>query len=283
MLLVITTTSCLGAQQKVDLGNNAALRYWSAFAQMQDFGMTDQQAKETNLILEGTAPYDDSKYKDLLEKNRGALNTMTRGVTISKCDWGLDYQLGPATPIEYVRKALALGRLNILYSFHLLITGDQDGAVRTLAAGLHFSRDVANDGTLFATLAAKSLAVEHLRAIAFVMHMHQLSAAQRDILRDGLTPFGQDGLDWQAAMRRELGLLSPSSVPSLDGQAVSALKRITPAYLKIFDNPGALPELQQEIANAPQSVRDIIPNPKRVLEERQTLSSKLRETRSILQ
>src|SRR5437764_819300 len=39
------------AQQNVPLGENAALRYWSAFAEMQDSVITDQQAKELNAIL----------------------------------------------------------------------------------------------------------------------------------------------------------------------------------------------------------------------------------------
>jgi hypothetical protein len=33
--------------------------------------ITDQQARELNAILDGTAPYDDLKYKDLLEKKHG--------------------------------------------------------------------------------------------------------------------------------------------------------------------------------------------------------------------
>jgi hypothetical protein len=270
------------AQQKVALGDNAALRYWSAFAQMRDFAMTDEQAKETNLILEGTAPYDDSKYRDLLEKNQFALKVMARGTNIARCDWGLDYQLGPATPVDYVRKSLALGRLNVLYALHQLITGDQDGAARTLAAGLRFSRDVASDGTLFATLAAKSLIIEHLGVIAFAMHSHGLSSAQRELLRDTLISFGADGLDWRATIRRELSLVSPATLPGLNARAWPALKRITPAYLKIFDSPGTLPDLQQEIASAPQSLQDLIPNPKRALEEKQKLSAKLVETRSLL-
>ena len=67
------------AQQNVPLGENAALRYWSAFAEMQDSVITDQQAKELNAILDGTAPYDDLKYQDLAAKNKSAVETMARG------------------------------------------------------------------------------------------------------------------------------------------------------------------------------------------------------------
>jgi hypothetical protein len=39
------------------------------------------------------------------------------------------------------------GRLNVLYAFHLFKTGNKDGAVRALAAGLRFSHDVGNGGS----------------------------------------------------------------------------------------------------------------------------------------
>src|SRR5438105_7466648 len=93
------------AQQNVPLGENAALRYWAAFAEMQDSVITDQQAKELNAI---TAPYDDLKYQDLAAKNKSAVETMARGTAIPNCDWGIDYALGPDAPADYVRKALTL-------------------------------------------------------------------------------------------------------------------------------------------------------------------------------
>jgi hypothetical protein len=122
------------AQQRANLGDNAALRYWAAFAQMQDSAITDEEARKLNSILDGTSPYDDSQYADLVEKNRLALETMARATALSNCDWGLDYQMGPATPVDYARKALILGRLNVLYAFHLLIAGEKDKAVNVLAA-----------------------------------------------------------------------------------------------------------------------------------------------------
>src|SRR5690348_4215148 len=76
--IVLVLSASASAQQKTKLGENAALRYWSAFAQMQDSGITDEQAKELNAILDGTAPYSDLKYRELAERNRPALETMAR-------------------------------------------------------------------------------------------------------------------------------------------------------------------------------------------------------------
>lgn len=279
-LLLFISAGTLSAQQRGNLGDNAALRYWSAFAEMQDAAVSEQQANELKLIVEGTAPYEDLKYKDLVEKNRFALKTMARGTLLTKCDWGVDYQLGAEAPVDYVRKSLALGRLNVLYALHLLIAGDRDGAVRALAAGLRFSHDVANDGTLFATLAAKSLIVAHLSVVTFMNHAQGLSSPQRTLLQDAMAQFGRDGLDWQSAMKRELSLLPP---PGSDSQTSTAMAHVTSAYLRIFDNPAAIGELQQTLAGAPQSLQDLIPNPKRVLDNKQDLSDKLAQSRSILQ
>src|SRR5256885_11297175 len=163
ILVVLLSGVSVSAQRNMSLADNAALRYWSAFSQVQDSAITEQQAKELNAVLDGTVPYDDSKYKDLLERNALALEIMARATSLANCDWGLDYGLGGDVPVDYARKALVLGRLNVLYAFHLFIAGNKDGGVRTLAAGLRFSHDVGNGGSLFATLMAKDLLVNHLR------------------------------------------------------------------------------------------------------------------------
>src|SRR5215471_19172708 len=129
------------AQQNVPLSQNAALRYWEAFAEMQDSAITEQQAREFHAILDGTAPYSDLKYRDLAEKNKTAVETMARGTALPNCDWGVDYALGSDAPVEYVRKAMILGRLNVLYALHLLQNGDKDGALRALATNIHFSHN----------------------------------------------------------------------------------------------------------------------------------------------
>ncbi len=279
ILLVLVSLESASAQN-AKLGDNAALRYWSAFAQMQDAALTDEQVKELSGILEDSVPYNDSKYKDLVERNRPAIETMIRATQLPSCAWGVDYQLGPDAPVDYVRKALALGRLNVLYAFHLMIARDADGAARALAAGLRFSHDVANGGTLFATVVAKDLLVTHLRAVQFVLHDEQRvpSAAQLALVKKAIARLGSDGLDWQAAVKREFGLPL-----KLDARAAAALARIVPMYLTALNDPSVLPKLEQMRASAPMPVPDLVPSARRVVEEKQELIAKLRETRARLQ
>ena len=279
IVVLLLCAPSLFAEKNVSLADNAALRYWSAFSAVQDSAITEEQARELNAILDGTAPYDDSKYKDLLEKNRLALEIMARATSLSNCDWGLDYG-AEDVPVEYARKALVLGRLNVLYAFHLFIAGDKDGGVRTLAAGLRFSHDVGSGGSLFATLIAKDLLVNHLRAVADVLHLEPLSVAQRARLQEAVRRLGE-GLDWRTAAKVDLESLR--SQYARDSVTSTALTRIIASYVAVLDDPSKLPALDEAIHSAPQQLANLIPNAKRVLEQKQDLNNRLLQTRSLLQ
>ena len=280
ILIALLSAGSALAQRNTSLTENAALRYWSAFSEVQDSGITDQQAKELNAILDGTAPYDDSKYKDLLEKNKLALEIMARATSLPNCDWGLDYGLGHDVPVDYARKALVLGRLNVLYAFHLLKTGNKDGAVRALVAGLRFSHDVGNGGSLFATLIAKDLLMSHLRAVAGALRLEQLSAGQRSQLQTAVARVGE-GLDWPMAAKRDLEALRGDYAGN--SQTSAALTRIISSYVAALNDESKLPALDQSVQGAPQELANVIPNAKRVLEQKQDLNNTLLQTRAVLQ
>jgi hypothetical protein len=280
ILIALLSAGSALAQRNTSLTENAALRYWSAFSEVQDSGITDQQAKELNAILDGTAPYDDSKYKDLLLKNTLALEIMARASSLPNCDWGLDYGLGHDVPVDYARKALVLGRLNVLYAFHLLKTGNKDGAVRALAAGLRFSHDVGNGGSLFATLIAKDLLTSHLRAVAGALRLEQLSAGQRSQLQTAVARVG-GGLDWSMAAKRDLEALRGDYAGN--SQTSAALTRIISSYVAALNDESKLPALDQAVQGAPQELANVIPNAKRVLEQKQDLNNTLLQTRALLQ
>jgi hypothetical protein len=279
--MTVTVLLAIGsafAQRTAPLGDNAALRYWAAFSALQDAAITDQEAKELNTALDNMGPFDLSKYKDLLQKNAPALDIMARGTLLPNCDWGLDYGLGGDLPLEYARKALVLGRLNVLYAIQQYHSGNKDGAVRALAAGLRFSHDVSNGGLLFATLVAKDLIVTHLMAVSDGLRTGQLSASQQSQLHNAVAALG-DGLDWSAAARRDLEALRTHYAK--DQQAVAALNRIVSSYNAFLNDQSKLPILTEAISGAPQELASVIPNPKRALEQKQELADKLQQTRGL--
>ena len=279
-IVVLASASSAVAQRNGSAAYNPALRYWSAFSVVWDSAITDQQAKELNAILDGTVPYDDAKYKDLLEKNALALQIMARATSLPYCDWGLDTQLGEDVPVDYARKALVLGRLNVLNAFHLFAVGNKDGGVAALAAGLKFSHDVGNGGSFFATLIAKDLLTKHLRAVADTVHLEQLSAVQRSRLQQAVMRLGE-GLDWTTAARWEMEALKLHF--ARDVQASASLPRISSSYVAALNDPSKLLVLNDAIASAPQELASLIPNAKRVLEEKQDLNNTLKQIRALLQ
>lgn len=268
LLAVLAVAQSAPSEQ---LGENAALRYWSAFAEMQDSAMATQP----------NSGLDDPRLKELFDKNKAALDTMYRGTMLPNCDWGIDYELGANAPVEYVRKALILGKLNALYVMYLETRGDTNGAVRAMVAGLRFSHDVANGGTLFATVAADGLLMDHLPMIPNIVHAG-ISPAQRLALQKAVTQLGPAGLDWQGAVKRELGLYQGAD-HGLSAQGLAALAQITPLYVGAMSDPSVLPQLQNMIANAPLDLRKLMSNPQRVVDAEESLENHLAEARGILQ
>jgi hypothetical protein len=280
LLAVLLAVGAANGQGPVALSDNAALRYWAAFSQLQDAAITDQEARDLDSALDNMGPFDAAKYTDLIQKNTLALEIMARGTSLPSCDWGLDYGLGGDLPVDYVRKALVLGRLNVLYAMRFFHTGDKDGAIRTLAVGLRFSQDVASGGSLFATLAAKELLVTHLMAISDAVRMGKISTSQRSRLQAAVAALG-DGLDWSDAAKRDLEALG--SRYSGDSRVSAALSRIASSYaafLKDQSNPSSLTDA---INQAPPELARLIPNPKRVQQQKQELMDKLQQTHRLLQ
>lgn len=280
ILIAVLLADSAPAQGNASIAENAALRYWSAFSEVKDIGIADQQAKEIRAVLDGTAPYDDSKYKVLLERNALALEIMGRGTSLRHCDWGLDYGLGPDMPVDYVRRGLVLGRLNVLYAFHLFKTGNQEGAIHALGAGLRFSRDVGNGGSLLATVVAKSLLVSHLKAITSTLRSDQLSSMQHLELQTAITQVGE-GLDWPMAIKRDLEGLRRDY--ARNRQTSAALNRIISSYVAVLNDGSKLSALNRAIADAPQELANLIPKAKQVLEAKQDLDNTLQQARSLLQ
>lgn len=279
-LIFLVSTAIAGSAPADGPGSgNAALRYWTAFSELRDSAITARQAKEINAILDGTAPYDDSKYRDLLEKNRLALEIMSRGSLLRQCDWGLDYGLGTDMPVEYAREALTLGRLNVLYTFHLLKSGNVEGAVRALVSGLRFSSDVGNGGSLFATLVAKSLLTDHLRAITGVLRLGHLTADRKSQLQTAVAALSP-GLDWSSAAKRDLELLR--SHPQ-SPKAAAALDHVASAYVAALGNESNRAAAEQAIKATPKELANAIPNLGTVLKAKHDLADAVYRTRAALQ
>jgi hypothetical protein len=278
IFLAAQSTLPLAAQTKGEM-ENAALRYWVAFAQMQDVPLTQKQSVELSAILDG-ASFDKATYADLVAKNQTALESMARATSIPRCDWQLEYQLGAELPMEYARKGLALGRLNVLYALQLSKAGEREKAVKTLIAGLHFSRDLTSGGSLFVALAGKTLITAHLMAMQNLVLTSNLLPEQRSALRAAIARLGEDGVGWRAAAGKDLDGLR-SLYPN-DASAAASVVKIRDAYLEAMNAPGNLPKLKIAIKSAPPALANMIPDPERLLNARQELRRVISDAKATL-
>jgi hypothetical protein len=68
-----------------------------------------------------------------------------------------------------------------------------------------------------------------------------------------------------------------------NSQASSALTRIISSYVDAMNDDSRLPALNQAIEGAPEELANVIPNAKRVLEQKQDLNNTLLKIRPLFQ
>ena len=285
------------AQKASRPADNAALRYWMAFAQMNDSPISAEDATQMDAIVNGKAPWDEPKFGPLVEQNKEAIETMIRGTRLPYCEWGVEYDLGPDAPIAYLPKARALGRLNGLYAKRLANSGDYDSAVRATTAGIRFARHLAENASFLGTLTAKAALIPQLEQVKEMAASGRLSSAQLTNLRIAVKTLPEGAFKWGNAarlegdgMRRALVTLSRAADPKavyqewfggpapadfhVPGDAeLSELQRMMAVYAKLLEIPpdaaqSQLPALQKQIAGLDAVSQMAVPNPARAIAAR---------------
>ena len=182
---------------------NAALRYWMAFAEMQDppADKTIQDLLERTAV--GQAAWDETKLGPIVEANREALQTMQRATKLPGCDWGLEYGRGPRTPIAYLARARVMARVNTLQAIREMAAGESQAAVERLLAGIRFSEHLANGGSLLSVLTAKSALSSVFRILTLEATKGRLTDAQKKQALTALKAFPEDGFNWATAWEME--------------------------------------------------------------------------------
>jgi hypothetical protein len=191
-------------------GQNAALRYWMAFAQMQELpaGAAERSAEIATALANveaGSATWNEALLGPVLDANYQALDTLMRASRLPSCDWGFEFELGPTAPVAYLAKARALARLNTLAGIRLAARGSRNDAVARWLAGMRVARHVAEGGTLVSTLTGWSIFRSALQAAERTAGT--LDAGQRRLLADAIRATPDTVFDWSAAMRNEQRVL----------------------------------------------------------------------------
>jgi hypothetical protein len=180
---------------------NAALRYWMAFAELHDTDADKSIADLLGKTMSGEGAWDETKLGPIVDVNMESIGIMQRAAKLPECDWGLEYSLGPRTPIPFLQmSARALGRLNTLYGMRLAAKGDTQKAVDTWLAGIRFSQHLARGGSLLATLVANAALADELRPLTKAAQSGALDARQRSQIVAAIRAVPETGFDWGQAM-----------------------------------------------------------------------------------
>ena len=208
-LLIVSLLTVLNSQGNVagmrfpPETKNAALRYWMAFAEMQDppADKTVQDLLDKTAV--GQAAWDETKLGPIVDANREALQTMQRATKLPDCDWGLEYGQGPRAPIAYLARARVMARLNTLQAIREMAAGESQAAVERLLSGIRLSAHLANGGTLISALTAKSALLPSLRILTMEATNGHLSEVQKKQTLTAVKALPEDGFDWATAWAME--------------------------------------------------------------------------------
>ena len=182
---------------------NAALRYWAAFAEMKDRSIDTATSKLMEDVLNGNAGWDEQGLGPIVEENAYAVQAMQRATALPECNWGLDYSLGAAMPLAHLPKARVLARLNALYGARQMARGDAEGAVKTWLAGLRFAQDVSKDVGLIAALSAQPAFMANLRLLTKAVNSGSVNSQLENKVRTEIRRLPPDGLPWVESIRME--------------------------------------------------------------------------------
>jgi hypothetical protein len=184
---------------------NAALRYWMAFALMQDPPADRATGDRLERVAAGDAVWDETRLGPILDANQEAIATLRRASVLPSADWGVEYGLGPYAAVPHLAKGRVLARLNTLAGKRALARGDVAEALDTWLAGLRFTRHLASDSSLIGVLSARAAFIAHARALREAAS--RLSDQQRARVVGALEAWPEEVFDWGQAINLEAGAL----------------------------------------------------------------------------
>jgi hypothetical protein len=182
---------------------NAALRYWLAFADMQDPPSDPATSTLLRKTAAGEAPWDEAKLGAILDKNEAAILRMQRATKLPDCDWGLEYSDGPTASIAYVLKARVMASLNTLYGMREAAKGNDQTAAEAWLDGIRFSQHIAQDGPLIFALIGKAALLPNLRAMTQAVRSGKIPPRTQRQFDQMIRALPDSIFDWSNALSLE--------------------------------------------------------------------------------
>jgi hypothetical protein len=194
-----------------DLGANAALKYWQAFAQLPPLTHSEQNKLTAECV---TMPLD-AHVRELVTRSAYALQMMHYGALLRRCDWGIGPEEGINTMLPHADGAHVLSALTCLRARLRFEEGHHAEAVDDLVAALTLGRHVSAHGLNIMLLVGHG--IERRVSEALAPYLPGLSAPALNDLKarlDALPPGGtaalavaleeQFDVDWLVRKIKEL-------------------------------------------------------------------------------
>jgi hypothetical protein len=172
-----------------DLGANAALKYWQAFAQLPPLTHAEQNKLTAECV---TMPLD-AHARELVTRSAYALRMLHYGAALGPCDWGIGPEEGINTMLPHADGAPVLSALACLRARLRFDEGHLAEAVDDLVAALTLGRHVSAHGLNIMLLVGHG--IERRASETLAPYLPRLSApalgdlkARLDALPAGGTP-----------------------------------------------------------------------------------------------
>ena len=154
------------AEAPSDLGANAALKYWQAFATLPKF--TD--AEQTRLMSEHLTMPLDAQAREIVSKAEYALRMMHHAVALPRCDWGIDWEAdGIEVLLPQMGAARVLSSIACLRARMRFEEGRRAEALDDIVAATRLGRQVSRDGSLIGVLVGYSIEGRMIDALALFL------------------------------------------------------------------------------------------------------------------
>jgi hypothetical protein len=154
MATLVLSSGHASADAPSDLGANAALKYWQAFAALPKF--TD--AEQSRLMAEHLTMPLDAQAKERVSKAEYALRMMHHGARLPRCDWGIGWEEdGIEVLLPQMGAARVLSSLACLRARMRFADGHGAEAIDDIVAAKTLGRQVSLDGSLIGVLVGYSI------------------------------------------------------------------------------------------------------------------------------
>jgi len=204
MTILVLPVGSASADAPSNLGSNAALKLWQAFAQLPKVTGPEEHKLNAESL---TMPLD-AQTREIVTKADYALRMMHRAAALPHCDWGLDYEEGIDLLLPHAQAARMLSNLACLRARIRFEEGRNAEAIEDIVDAMTVGRHVSMDGSLITILV--NYAIEHRTGETLALYLPKLNAEAIKGLKTrlkalppcgtpaaGLVPFEEKtGLDW---------------------------------------------------------------------------------------